>query len=183
VTSAQASWLVACESRKLRPVSEPRNEDKVLLIGAKRRHSWDRRLVVSMVILLRQHPHPAIPHRGGGSSWPHGSVPQRNRFAIERHRTSPMTPMPSGSETPVRCVARSADPGGRLASDGHRADGADPGRSVVNEWGRSRDVENRFIVEGSIFVTAARVNPTRTIRALALYVANSIKQRLATLFD
>jgi choline dehydrogenase-like flavoprotein len=24
--------------------------------------------------------------------------------------------------------------------------GADPGRSVVNEWGRSRDVENLFIV-------------------------------------
>jgi choline dehydrogenase-like flavoprotein len=47
--------------------------------------------------------------------------------------------------------------------------GADPGRSVVNEWGRSRDVENRFIVDGSIFVTAARVNPTQTIRALALF--------------
>jgi choline dehydrogenase-like flavoprotein len=53
--------------------------------------------------------------------------------------------------------------------------GADPGRSVVNEWGRGRDVENLFIVGGSIFVTAARVNPTRTIRAPALYVANSIK--------
>jgi choline dehydrogenase-like flavoprotein len=61
--------------------------------------------------------------------------------------------------------------------------GADPGRSVVNEWGRSRDVENLFIVDGSIFVTAARVNPTRTIRALALYVADNIKQWLATLFD
>jgi choline dehydrogenase-like flavoprotein len=49
--------------------------------------------------------------------------------------------------------------------------------------GRSRDIENLFIVDGSIFVTAARVNPTRTIQALALYVANNIKQRLATLFD
>jgi len=27
------------------------------------------------------------------------------------------------------------------------------------------------------------VNPTRTIQALALYVADSIKQRLATLFE
>jgi choline dehydrogenase-like flavoprotein len=43
--------------------------------------------------------------------------------------------------------------------------GADPGRSVVNEWGRSRDVKNLFIVDGSILVTAARVNPTQTIRA------------------
>jgi hypothetical protein len=60
-----------------------------------------------------------------------------------------------------------------LASDGHRAGGRRPGRSVLYEWGRSRDVENLFIVDGSIFVTAARVNPTRTIQALALYVANA----------
>jgi choline dehydrogenase-like flavoprotein len=33
--------------------------------------------------------------------------------------------------------------------------GADPARSVVNEWGRSHDVKNLFIVDGSIFVTAA----------------------------
>jgi choline dehydrogenase-like flavoprotein len=61
--------------------------------------------------------------------------------------------------------------------------GTDPARSVVNEWGRSHDVKNLFIVDGSIFVTSAGVNPTRTIQALALYVADSIKQRLATLFD
>jgi choline dehydrogenase-like flavoprotein len=61
--------------------------------------------------------------------------------------------------------------------------GIDPARSVVNEWGRSHDVKNLFIVDGSIFVTAAGVNPTRTIQALALYVADNIKERLATLFD
>ena len=61
--------------------------------------------------------------------------------------------------------------------------GTDPSRSVVNEWGRSHDVKNLFIVDGSIFVTSAGVNPTRTIQALALYVADSMKQRLATLFD
>ena len=61
--------------------------------------------------------------------------------------------------------------------------GTDPARSVVNEWGRSHDVKNLFIVDGSIFVTSAGVNPTRTIQALALYVADSMKQRLATLFD
>ena len=47
----------------------------------------------------------------------------------------------------------------------------------------SHDVKNLFIVDGSIFVTSAGVNPTRTIQALALYIADSIKQRLATLFD
>ena len=61
--------------------------------------------------------------------------------------------------------------------------GTDPARSVVNEWGRSHDVKNLFIIDGSIFVTSAGVNPTRTIQALALYIADSIKQRLATLFD
>jgi choline dehydrogenase-like flavoprotein len=61
--------------------------------------------------------------------------------------------------------------------------GTDPARSVVNEWGRSHDVKNLFIVDGSIFVTSGGVNPTATIQALALYVADNIKQRLANLFD
>ena len=61
--------------------------------------------------------------------------------------------------------------------------GNDPDRSVVNGWGRSHDVKNLFIVDGSIFVTSGGVNPTCTIQALALYFADSIKQRLATLFD
>ena len=58
-----------------------------------------------------------------------------------------------------------------------------PERSVVNAWGRSHDVKNLFIVDGSIWVTSGGVNPTSTIQALALYIADSIKQRLATLFD
>jgi choline dehydrogenase-like flavoprotein len=61
--------------------------------------------------------------------------------------------------------------------------GTDPGRSVVNEWGRCHDVKNLFIVDGSIWVTSGGVNPTSTIQALALYIADQIKQRLATLFD
>jgi choline dehydrogenase-like flavoprotein len=61
--------------------------------------------------------------------------------------------------------------------------GLDPKRSVVNEWGRSHDVKNLFIVDGSIFVTSAGVNPTSTIQALALYVADQMKSRLANLFD
>ncbi|MBT4519903.1 MAG: choline dehydrogenase, partial [Halieaceae bacterium] len=59
----------------------------------------------------------------------------------------------------------------------------DPGKSVVNEWGRAHDVKNLFIVDGSVFVTSAAVNPTSTIQALALYIADQIKQRLTNLFD
>ena len=61
--------------------------------------------------------------------------------------------------------------------------GHDPERSVVNGWGRCHDVRNLFIVDGSIWVTSGGVNPTSTIQALALYIADQIKQRLANLFD
>jgi len=61
--------------------------------------------------------------------------------------------------------------------------GTDPRTSVVNDWGRAHDVKNLFIVDGSIFVTAAAVNPTNTIQALALHVADSIKRNLGNLFD
>ncbi|MFI5393969.1 MAG: GMC family oxidoreductase [Candidatus Binatia bacterium] len=61
--------------------------------------------------------------------------------------------------------------------------GTDPKHSVVNEWGRCHDVRNLFIIDGSIFVTAAGVNPTNTIQALALYIADTIKKNLANLFD
>ncbi|MDJ0788821.1 MAG: GMC family oxidoreductase [Myxococcota bacterium] len=61
--------------------------------------------------------------------------------------------------------------------------GTDPERSVVNDWGRSHDVKNLFIVDGSVFVTSGGVNPTNTIQALALYVADRIQKNLTTLFD
>jgi choline dehydrogenase-like flavoprotein len=61
--------------------------------------------------------------------------------------------------------------------------GTDPAKSVVNEWGRAHEVRNLFIIDGSIFTTSAGVNPTSTIQALALYIADSMKQRLANLFD
>jgi choline dehydrogenase-like flavoprotein len=61
--------------------------------------------------------------------------------------------------------------------------GNDPARSVVNAWGRCHDVRNLFIVDGSVFVTSGGVNPTSTIQAIALYIADSMKRRLATLFD
>ena len=61
--------------------------------------------------------------------------------------------------------------------------GTDPQKSVVNEWGRCHDVKNLFVIDGSIFVTSAAVNPTNTIQALALYVGDTIKKNLANLFD
>ena len=52
--------------------------------------------------------------------------------------------------------------------------GNDPADSVVDKWGQSHDVDNLFIVDGSVFVTGAAVNPTPTIQALALRTADYI---------
>jgi choline dehydrogenase-like flavoprotein len=54
---------------------------------------------------------------------------------------------------------------------------------LVNEWARCHDVPNVFIIDGSIFVTSAGVNPTSTIQAPALYIADNMKRYLANLID
>jgi choline dehydrogenase-like flavoprotein len=46
--------------------------------------------------------------------------------------------------------------------------GEDPGNSVVDQYGRSHDVPNLFIYDGSTFVTSTGMNPTATIAALTL---------------
>ena len=53
--------------------------------------------------------------------------------------------------------------------------GEDPASSVVDRWGRTHDVSNLFIIDGSIFTTSACVNPTPTIQALALRTADYLK--------
>jgi choline dehydrogenase-like flavoprotein len=50
--------------------------------------------------------------------------------------------------------------------------GDKPYGSVVDRWGRSHDVPNLFLVDGSVFVTGGGVNPTPTIQALALRTAD-----------
>ncbi|MEZ5924212.1 MAG: GMC family oxidoreductase [Hyphomicrobiaceae bacterium] len=52
--------------------------------------------------------------------------------------------------------------------------GTDPRRSVVDRFGRTHDVPNLFIVDGSVMVTSGAVNPTASITALALRSAEHI---------
>lgn len=52
--------------------------------------------------------------------------------------------------------------------------GTDPRRSVVDNSGRSHDVENLFIADSSVFVTSSVCNPTATAQALALRTAGTI---------
>jgi choline dehydrogenase-like flavoprotein len=59
--------------------------------------------------------------------------------------------------------------------------GSDPQTSVVDPWMRSHDVENLYIIDGSVFVTSSSVNPAATIAALARRCANQlIKTRYDT---
>jgi choline dehydrogenase-like flavoprotein len=46
--------------------------------------------------------------------------------------------------------------------------GEDPAESVVDPFGRSHDVPNLYVMDGSVFVTSSGMNPTATIAALAL---------------
>ena len=54
--------------------------------------------------------------------------------------------------------------------------GTDPSNSVVNRGGQAHDIKNLYIVDGSVFVTAGGVNPTSTIQAVALHMADEFKQ-------
>src|SRR5262249_49391383 len=61
--------------------------------------------------------------------------------------------------------------------------GDDPSTSVVDRWGGSHDVPNLFIVDGSVFVTSAAVNPTTTIQAPALRTADYLERERAGLMS
>ena len=54
--------------------------------------------------------------------------------------------------------------------------GTDPDRSVVDPWGRAHDVRNLFVIDGSVFTTAAACVPTSTIQAIALRTADYVKR-------
>jgi choline dehydrogenase-like flavoprotein len=52
--------------------------------------------------------------------------------------------------------------------------GVDPASSVVDAWGRSHDIPNLFIFDGSIWPTSSGMNPTATIAALALRCSDQL---------
>jgi choline dehydrogenase-like flavoprotein len=53
--------------------------------------------------------------------------------------------------------------------------GTAPDNSVVNADGRSWDVSNLWICDGSLFPTAGGVNPSLTIQALACRMGERIR--------
>ena len=53
--------------------------------------------------------------------------------------------------------------------------GTDPENSVVDASGRSHDVPNLYVIDGSVLVTGGAVNPTSTIQAITLYMADQLR--------
>ncbi len=60
--------------------------------------------------------------------------------------------------------------------------GTDPHSSVVDPFGRTHDVANLLVVDGSVFVTGGGVNPTATITAFALRAAEHLLDTAGDLF-
>jgi choline dehydrogenase-like flavoprotein len=56
--------------------------------------------------------------------------------------------------------------------------GEDSSRSVVNGSGEAHDVPNLYVADSSVFVTSGGVNPTSTLQAIALRIADSISVSL-----
>ena len=57
--------------------------------------------------------------------------------------------------------------------------GDDPATSVCDRWGRTHDIENLYISDGSVFPTAGCENPTITIVALVLRQAEYILDKIS----
>jgi choline dehydrogenase-like flavoprotein len=56
---------------------------------------------------------------------------------------------------------------------------ARPEDGVVDKWGRTHDVKNLYVSDGSVFTTGAAENPTLTIVALAIRQADHIAREMA----
>jgi choline dehydrogenase-like flavoprotein len=54
--------------------------------------------------------------------------------------------------------------------------GADPASSVVDQWGRTHDIPNLYIFDGSLWPTSSGMNPTATIAAVALRCVEHLVQ-------
>ena len=60
--------------------------------------------------------------------------------------------------------------------------GADPRTSVVDKFGRTHDIDNLFVCDGSIFPTQGSANPGLTIQALAARTADYLIQQGEAIF-
>jgi choline dehydrogenase-like flavoprotein len=74
---------------------------------------------------------------------------------------------------PAADGAKAIYPGGEIIHEvGGTIMGADPKKSVTNQWCQTWDVKNLFVTDGGPFCSNADKNPTLTIMALAWRAAD-----------
>ncbi len=78
----------------------------------------------------------------------------------------------------IRLISAPERPAGPDHELGGCIMGADPRTSVLNKWCQTHDINNLFVVDGSVFPSGAEKNPTLTIMALAARTADHIAARL-----
>jgi choline dehydrogenase-like flavoprotein len=61
--------------------------------------------------------------------------------------------------------------------------GSNPATSVVDKFGRTHDISNLFICDGSILPTQGSANPGLTIQALAARTADYLIKHGETIFS
>ena len=54
----------------------------------------------------------------------------------------------------------------------------DPSDGVTDKWGRTHEISNIFVADGSCFPSSSAANPTLTIVALAIRQSEKIKSIL-----
>src|SRR5262252_3423026 len=59
--------------------------------------------------------------------------------------------------------------------------GTYPRRSVVDGFGKTHEVKNLYLIDGSVMVTGGAVNPTSTIQAVALRIADHLNRNARNL--
>lgn len=93
-------------------------------------------------------------------------VSENSNRMLKFHEEKCVEACKAGGAIEVSVVHQMRDTGWHLL--GTTMMGTDPKKSVVNEWGRSHDVPNLFVFDGSTFPTSAGLNPTATIMSVAL---------------
>jgi len=140
----------------------------------------------------------------GVSAAVEGIPRRRNRITLDHSRTDPHgIPVPSVSWTPSSFAAATMDRAFEIMDEvmdelgadvkdrsryrnwegiGHHMGttrmGEDPARSVVNPDCLTHDLENLYVASSSVFVTSGAVQPTLTIAALSLRLADHLRRRL-----
>lgn len=81
----------------------------------------------------------------------------------------------SEPDEPAKAISK----GGEIIHEvGTARMGRDEKESVVNQFGKTWDVDNLYLTDGSVFASKAHKNPTITIMALAMRSADNIAARL-----